>query len=98
MNATVRFISETWNVRGLGDDDKCCSVYSDLVAAKPDLLAIQETKLASLSPSKAATFLPPRIRSFRSVDAVGSSGGILSAWDHNLSPSVTSSPPATSSR
>ncbi|KAM0904229.1 hypothetical protein ACQ4PT_018157 [Festuca glaucescens] len=76
--------SESWNVRWLGDEDKCISVFADLSVARPGLLAIQESKLGVLTPAKAASFLPPFIRSHRAVDAVGTSGGLVSAWDHNL--------------
>jgi exonuclease III len=80
----MRFVTESWNVRGLGDEDKCISVFADLSTARPSLLAIQESKLGELTAAKAASFLPPSIRSHRAVDAVGTSGGLVSAWDQNL--------------
>jgi exonuclease III len=57
--STLCFAVETWNVRGLGEDDKCTSVCADLAAARPGLVALQETKLSSLSAQKiASSFLP----------------------------------------
>jgi hypothetical protein len=84
MSAPFRFIIETWNVRGLGDDDKCISILADFCAAKPSLLVIQESKLSGVTTSKAHSFLPPYIRDFRAIDAIGASGGLVSACDPNL--------------
>ena len=35
----------SWNVRGLGDPDKCAIVKDALVSAAPALICLQETKL-----------------------------------------------------
>ncbi|PUZ68099.1 hypothetical protein GQ55_3G488300 [Panicum hallii var. hallii] len=49
------------------------------------MVCLQETKLASTSNAKARSFLPPSFRDFHCVDARGSRGGILTAWDaHSL--------------
>ncbi|PNT74395.1 hypothetical protein BRADI_1g14005v3, partial [Brachypodium distachyon] len=42
-----------------------------------------ETKLNNISPFKLASFLPPSVMSFVHLDAMGASGGILTAWNNN---------------
>jgi hypothetical protein len=50
--------------------------------AKPTIICIQESKLADLNFFKAQTFLPqPFSSSLVAAPAVGSRGGILTAWD-----------------
>ncbi|KAK1627116.1 hypothetical protein QYE76_001431 [Lolium multiflorum] len=90
MNAKFMFNVESWNVRGLGDSVKCGAVFADLAFAKPSLLGLQETKLSLISPAKAASFLPPNLRTFSSVDSIGSSGGLVTAWDQTLFSLATS--------
>jgi exonuclease III len=80
----LSFLLESWNVRGLGDHDKCVSISADISSAKPNILALQETKLDHIASSKASSFLPSSLRDFHAVDADGSSGGLLTAWDANL--------------
>jgi exonuclease III len=45
------------------------------------VICLQETKLTSPSSFKAATFLPSSTSSFVALDAIGTSGGIITAWD-----------------
>jgi exonuclease III len=78
------FLIDSWNIRGLGDDHKCSLAYADILVARPQIIALQETKLSSISPAKAASFSPPNLRSFYSINAVGTAGGILTAWDPNF--------------
>ena len=73
----------SWNVRGLGDADKCAVVKDVLTNANPTVICLQETKLSSTSASKACSFLPTPFRDLHCVDATGSRGGILTAWDAN---------------
>lgn len=76
MNSNVRsFVVVSWNTRGLGDPDKCNLVRNVLFDAKPSVICIQETKLASVDLFKAKTFLPPNIASsFVFAPAIGSRG------------------------
>jgi len=47
MNSSNRcFYVVSWNVRGLGDPDKCTIVRNALRDAKPSIVCLQETKLA----------------------------------------------------
>jgi hypothetical protein len=78
------FSVSSWNVRGLGDADKCDQVHADLRSFRPRIVGLQETKLGPILGAKAVTFLPSNIRTFESVDSIGASGAILSAWDESL--------------
>jgi exonuclease III len=78
---TKNFVFVSWNVRGLGDDDKCCTVHGHMLGAAPSVLCIQETKLASVTASKARSFLPPVLSLFVVADTDGSRGGMLTAYD-----------------
>jgi exonuclease III len=78
---TKNLVFVSWNVRGLGDEDKCSTVRDHTLAAAPSVLCIQETKLASLTASKARSFLPPVLSLFAVADADGSHGGMLTAYD-----------------
>jgi hypothetical protein len=92
MNSNLCFNAGSWNVRGLGDVVKCDNVKASLVPTRMGLLGLQETKLGPVSAAKAGSFLPLDLRNFISVDAVGASGGLVSAWDHSLFGLVDSSP------
>jgi hypothetical protein len=59
-------------------------VRADLLSTKPSLVGIQESKLQSVSPVTAASFLPQPLHAFDIVDSLGASGGLVSAWDPNL--------------
>ncbi|KAG2577768.1 hypothetical protein PVAP13_6NG174203, partial [Panicum virgatum] len=79
------FVVVSWNVRGLGDPDKCAVVKDALVASTPSVICLQETKLSDLKCFKTHSFLPPHFtNSIQYVRAAGSRGGILTAWDTNL--------------
>jgi exonuclease III len=84
MNGCLSFVIGSWNVRGLGDPDKCDIVRATLLSAKPSFVCLQESKLGDLSVAKASSFLPLPLRAWDTVDSVGASGGIVSAWDPRL--------------
>jgi exonuclease III len=48
----------TWNVRGLGDPNKCTLVKDVLRSARASILFMQETKLNAISFEKLNAFLP----------------------------------------
>ncbi|CAN6253863.1 unnamed protein product [Urochloa humidicola] len=73
----------SWNVRGLGDEDKCGKILTELISQRPALVALQETKLSAISTSKSASFLHSRLKHYAHFPAIGASGGILSAWDQS---------------
>jgi exonuclease III len=68
----------SWNVRGLGDLDKCNIVRNATRDANYSVVCLQETKLERIDTFKAKTFLPPNLAStfvFKPVD--GTRGGML---------------------
>ncbi len=77
-----RFLS--WNVRGLNRTDKCTAVKAFIRGCKCGVVCLQETKLSSISQAKFLSFCGFHIRDFRSMDAAGTRGGILSAWNPAL--------------
>ena len=82
MSKTLTFFS--WNVRGLGQTCRCGDVLTELLSARPSIIALQETKLQSLNTIKRSSFLPSRLSSCVTRDSSGAAGGILTAWDASL--------------
>jgi len=78
---TLNVIS--WNVRGLGDLDKCNLVRNAFRDVNPVIVCLQETKLPEIDFFKAATFLPVGF-SYVFSPSDGARGGILTAWDPNI--------------
>jgi exonuclease III len=70
-----------WNVRGLNDDKKCELVRDSLSSNMFDVIFLQETKLQSISHFKKNSFLPTTHDNFEHIDAIGTAGGILTAWN-----------------
>ncbi len=70
-----------WNVRGLNDPSKCVLVRSFIRNCKCCVVCLQETKLASSSLAKLRSVCGFSLRDFRSLDALGSKGGLLTAWN-----------------
>lgn len=81
MNRTYAICS--WNVRGLGDRDKCSDVLMELLSSHLDIVLLQETKLDNITAPKRASFLLHRLNSYRSNPSIGMFGGILTAWSDN---------------
>ncbi len=81
-NRTYKFLA--WNVRGLNGSDKCAAVKAFLRSSKCGVICLQETKLAHTSRDKFFTFCGFHLRDFRSLDATGTRGGILTAWNPSL--------------
>ena len=82
MNRQLSFCS--WNVRGLGQTTRRDDVLAELISTRPTFVALQETKLQSLEVHKPSSFLPCRLRSCVARDAIGASGGMLTAWDQQV--------------
>jgi exonuclease III len=78
------FLLLSWNVRGLGDPEKCTIIRDAICSTSPSIVCLRETKLNACDFFKAATFLPQNFTSsFVTCNAAGSRGGILTAWDPN---------------
>ncbi|CAO1939972.1 unnamed protein product [Urochloa humidicola] len=79
--STISYALLSWNVRGLGDSDKCTTVRNSLSAARLDIVCLQETKLSSTSDAKSCSFLPPTLSNYACVDAAEARGGLITAWN-----------------
>lgn len=88
--ATKNLSFLSWNVQGLGEEDKCVVVRDLISSAGPDFACLQESKLASLDMFKTRSFLPTRLTSVCSRYADGSCGGIITTWDQNAFSLVSS--------
>ncbi len=71
----------SWNIRGVNDPGKCAAVKSFIKSANYCVICLQETKLASTSLSKFFSFRGFHLNEFRTLDAVGTRGGLLTAWN-----------------
>ena len=81
-NGSKNFCVVSWNVRGLGDSDKCAIVKDALISVNPSVICLQETKLHHISLFQARSFLPPNFaKTIHFVSATGTRGGILTAWN-----------------
>lgn len=75
----------SWNVRGLGGDEKCNVVRNVIKESRCDVVVFQETKCNRIDFSYVVHFLP----SFFSNEvvfnlAINSAGGTLIAWRHSF--------------
>lgn len=81
-NRVFRFLS--WNVKGLNDQAKCTTVRSLIRNNKCSVICLQETKLSSTCFSKFWSICGCQFQDFRTLDACGSRGGLLTAWNNAL--------------
>lgn len=86
MNESLSVLS--WNVRGLNDAAHRELVRQITTGARPSIVCLQETKLSSFSRATLVDSLGPGYTGFHVLDATGTRGGILLAWDEN---SITAS-------
>lgn len=70
-----------WNMRGLNNPNKCSVVKNFLLYCKCVAVCFQETKLEFLSQEKFRSFCGFHLREFRALDAVGTRGGLITAWN-----------------
>lgn len=75
---TLRILN--WNVRGLGDGQKCDVIKDIAKDANPDLLAYQETKWCECSIFRMRQVCPSKFKHYATLDADGTKGGILLVW------------------
>jgi exonuclease III len=84
MNRTYRnFVILSWNVRGLGQIDKCDVVRDNILRNHPNIVCLQETKLMDIVGHDTRAFLPANLNTFFAAPADGTRGGLLTAWDSN---------------
>jgi exonuclease III len=73
-----------WNVRGLNGTAQQDVVRKMVVSSKIDVVCLQETTMEEISRFDLIRLLGPEFDSFIFLPSVGSSGGILIAWRHQL--------------
>ncbi len=88
-NRTFKFL--TWNVRGHNGREKCSVVRTIVRNCRCGVICLQETKLAYTTLSKFNSFRGFNIREFHTLDAVGTRGGLLTAWNPSLFDCVSES-------
>lgn len=74
------FTVMSWNVRGLGDINKCAVVKNLVTDLNCDIISFQETKWSDTSIFKMRQVCPSKYRNFAKLNASGTKGGILLAW------------------
>lgn len=72
-----------WNVRGLGDLNKCMVIKNSVLDLNCDLFCFQETKWNDHSIFKVRQVCSAKFKSYITLDAEGSRGGILLAWSNS---------------
>ena len=63
---------------------RCTVVCNTLISAKPVVVCLQESKLYDLHKLKARSFLPSNLSEIACLNARGTRGGIVTAWDTSL--------------
>jgi hypothetical protein len=63
-----------WNVRGLGDQNKCLLVKDTVRAAKTSIIYFQETKLDAIFYVKLLTIVPPSLFNYSFLPFNGTRG------------------------
>jgi len=74
----------SYNVRGLGGFEMRSEVGRILSEKKPYVLCLQETKLTVVDDVLFQSLWPNPSVGFSFQLSIGASGGILTAWDHNV--------------
>lgn len=72
-----------WNVRGLGDLNKCMVIKNSVLNLNCDLFCFQETKWNEHSIFKVRQVCLAKFKSYITLDAEDSRGGILLAWSNS---------------
>lgn len=70
-----------WNVRGLNSPTRRSSIYQVVVAASPNIICFQETKLEIVTLEIVRHCLGNKFENYFFLLAEGTRGGILLAWD-----------------
>ena len=71
----------SWNVRGLGRDDRRRRVKEFLRQKNVDMVLLQETKKSNIDDNVIRSLWPSDSVEYMEVDAEGSAGGILCIWN-----------------
>ncbi|KAL7223463.1 hypothetical protein ACSBR1_024998 [Camellia fascicularis] len=71
----------SWNITGVGRQQKQGKVRQILKERKVDVALFQETKKASLTEKEVRSMRARDKMDFMAVDSIGLSGGLLCIWD-----------------
>ena len=80
----------SWNVSGLNDGSKRIQVRNLLHRWKADIVCLQETKLAGVTPALIRSIWRGKFVDWICLDAIGASGGIILLWDNRVVDKVES--------
>ena len=80
----LKYLNFCWNVRGLGSSPKCNDIRDAISFSSPHIVCLQETKIRDLPPLRHPPFLPSYLDAHMAIPAVGSRGGLITAWNTNL--------------
>ena len=80
MNSNIVF----WNVRGLNDGSKRIEVCNLLHHWKADIVCLQETKIAGVTPALICSLWRGKFVNWICLDAIRASGGIILLWDNRV--------------
>lgn len=81
MDCATKIKMLTSNVRGLNEKDKRLAVRQTIILEKPDVVCLQETKLSSVNQTIVSQVCGRRLKGFTYLEAEGTRGGILLAWN-----------------
>lgn len=85
MNRLKRIKFLSWNIRGLGHQDKCGVVRDLIRSSRCDVCCLQETKLNALNLAYASRFIPSFFQTnCVYLNASSSKGGMLITWKRNF--------------
>lgn len=73
-----------WNMRGLNDAAHRELVREAVSCSRPNIVCLQETKLSQVTPALALDTLGRYLDSYLTLDAQGTRGGILLAWNKDV--------------
>lgn len=82
MSANLSILS--WNMRGLNDSAHRELVRQTTLSTRPSLVCLQETKISNMCRAILVDTLGQRLSGRHTLDAQGTRGGILLAWDQDV--------------
>jgi exonuclease III len=75
------YVVLSWNVRGLGETDKCDLIRNAICAVHPHIACLQESKLSHLDANKAKSFLSSNLSDNATLPANAMRGGMVTTWN-----------------
>lgn len=73
----------SWDVRGLGRPSKCHLVKDVILTSEADIVCLEESKLQKIQSSTWRLVGGTRINTFDFLPTLGTTRGIIIAWDHS---------------